>query len=46
MPVTFPVKGIDATEPPLQTTLFVTAFTVGVGLTVISNVLDVPTHRL
>ena len=44
MPATAPEKVIAEVDEPLQTISSATAFTVGVGLTVIVNVLAVPPH--
>jgi hypothetical protein len=42
VPVTEPLNGTTAVEAPLQSTWLATAFTVGVGFTVIVNVTGAP----
>lgn len=46
VPATVPVKFTAAVLDPLQSTWFATAATVGVGLTVIVKVIDVPTQLI
>ena len=46
VPATAPVKFTAAVEAPLHTTWLVTAFTVGVGLTVTVKVIFDPVHPL